>query len=113
MTETHFNIDEACAELKIGREIYLRIMKRALEQTRGDIEKLHAAHAANDIAVVQSVAHRLKGDYANLRIRTLSAEANTLNLLAKGEYEPQKALELIHAIETVFKELSLFIEGIS
>ena len=75
MTEDTFNIQTACNELKINKEIYLRIVLRAVEQTTTDIAALGQAHQVDDVTAIQAIAHRLKGDYANLRVERLTALA--------------------------------------
>lgn len=112
MPETEFSVYKACDELKINKEIYLRIVMKAFEQTAADLLKLHTAHAANDIPAIQAIAHRLKGDYANLRMKALSDAAAELNMLAKTEYNATRALELIEQFHVVFEEMKLAIEGV-
>ena len=102
MEEELFNIQQACGELKIGEDIYLRIVSRAIEQTREDLERLCQAHQQNGIEEIQAIAHRLKGDYANLRINCLSDIANRLNLLSKHGYDHSAAENLINELKSVF-----------
>jgi len=106
-----FNIFHACGELKINKDVYLRIVFKAFEQTTSDIAQLRQAHQANDVATVQALAHRLKGDYANLRMAALSAVADELNRHAKEAYESAHALELIEKFYALFKEMKTEIEG--
>lgn len=99
-----FNIFKACEALKINKEIYLRILSKAIDQTKNDIEQLKQAHQSNDISTVQAIAHRLKGDYANLRIEKLSEIAARLNFLARGEkYNSEQAAMFINEFDSVFQ----------
>lgn len=100
-----FCMDEACRELKISKEIYCRILKKAFEQTSGDLEKLRTAHSSGDVATIQAISHRLKGDYANLRITALSKIAEELNILAKGDYAADKVFELMNTFVDMFNTI--------
>lgn len=111
MTNEIFNIQNACDELKIGKEIYLRIIGRAIEQTQKDIEALRVAQLNSDIDQIQEIAHRFKGDYANLRIDQLSTIANQLSILVKENYDGVRALVLIEEFAQAFDQVKQFIQG--
>ncbi|MEW5894542.1 MAG: Hpt domain-containing protein [Candidatus Omnitrophota bacterium] len=104
--EELINIEGACEQLKISREIYLRILFKAVEQTRQDLDRLQKACEQNDINTIQAIAHRLKGDYANLRIEQLSGIANGLNMLAKHEYDSLQAKILIDQFKVSFEHVA-------
>ena len=104
MAEEQFNIFTASEELKIPKEIYLRIVVKAIEQTEKDLLVLRSAHERNDIETVQAISHRLKGDYANLRVTILSVIAAQLNVLAKGNYDCDQALNLIAEFSKAFED---------
>lgn len=93
--EEAFNIQNACAELKIGEDTYLRIMRRAFTQTDNDLEELKKAYQKEDLEGIQAISHRLKGDYANLRVERLAVIAKALSDLLKASYDHQKSGELI------------------
>lgn len=106
-----FSIETACEELKIKKEIYVRIAARALEQTPADVAELQRAHDAQDIDTVQTISHRLKGDFANLRMKALSAAAGELNAMAKAEYDTVRALELIQGFHGLIDEVKIAVEA--
>jgi len=105
MTDPIFDTTRASAELKIKPEIYVRILNNALKQTDGDLENLKQAHAQNNVDQVQAISHRLKGDYANLRIQPLSEVAARLNVLAKGEYQPDQGARLIQEFADIYNRI--------
>lgn len=106
-----FSIQSACDKLKIRKEIYLRIVRRAIEQTQKDIEDLRVAQLNSDIDKIQEIAHRFKGDYANLRIDQLSIIANQLGVLVKENYDEERALVLIEEFAQAFDQVEKFIQG--
>jgi len=110
MAEECFDIARACEELKIDKTIYLRIVFRAIDQTLNDLKQLHQANQDGDIASVQAISHRLKGDYANLRINHLSDIARQLNILAKENYNAQEAAVLIEQFENVFEKMKIVLQ---
>ena len=112
MSDDIFDLKLACDALNIPKPIYLRILAKAIPQTITDLGDLRAAFQKNDIITVAAIAHRLKGDYANLRIDVLSVLAKQLNELTKKDYTCEKALEIIQEIEKVFFEVKTFFENI-
>ena len=70
--------------LQIPGETYRRILQKAVDQTRVDIPQVDSAFAANDMETIQSISHRWKGDYDNLRLGPLAQTARDLNIEAKG-----------------------------
>ncbi len=93
------DVSHACAQLKIPQEIYLRILVRAVEHTAVDLSELEQAVVHDNIATVQAVSHRLKGDFANLRVDDISATAKALNDSSKGgTYNKIQAGELVQTL---------------
>ena len=103
MEEFLFDIRKACEELKITKDIYLRITVSAIEQTTNDVARLREAFSANNMDEICVIAHRLKGDYANLRVTVLSEIATQLNVLVKGEYDSQMVYNLIERFSEAFQ----------
>jgi len=104
-----FDLQCACDALKISEPIYLKIVRKALDQTSADLVELKKAYDANDLASIQSVSHRLKGDYANLRMELLSQIARHLNDLCRTEYRPEQAGVLILELEAAFEQFKTYI----
>ncbi len=97
------DIDKNSAELKIGREVYVRILRSAFEQTEGDLGAVDAAFAKADLEAIQSVSHRWKGDYANLRLDSLSEKARQLNNAAKSGQDLTQIKSLYEEFLKVFR----------
>lgn len=106
------NVDKNCEELKIGRDIYLRILNKAVAQTTSDIVDLEKAMNGGDWDTVQKLSHRLKGDYDNMRITDLSSVARTMNVIVKsGNINQAELTGLFTVLSGVFKELKKFCEN--
>ncbi len=106
------NVDKNCEQLKIGRDIYLRILNKAVVQTTTDIAALGKALNGEDWDTVQKLSHRLKGDYDNMRITDLSSVARTMNVMVKsGNINQAELSGLFTVLSGVFKELKQFCEN--
>ncbi len=105
------DLDQNSASLSIPKDIYLRILRKAIEQTRKDISDLEAALSADDIATVQSISHRLKGDYANMRILTLSAIAKQINDMSKEKKDKEALTALLNDFKSDFQQVCRFLEA--
>ncbi|MFA5262056.1 MAG: Hpt domain-containing protein [Candidatus Omnitrophota bacterium] len=106
------NVDKNCEQLKIGRDIYLRILNKAVVQTTGDIVELEKALNGGDWDTVQKVSHRLKGDYDNMRITDMSSVARTMNVMVKsGNINQAELSGLFTILSGTFKELKNFCDN--
>ncbi len=77
------DFDLKSKELSITKEIYLRILKKAIAQASEDVETLQTAIHDNNAEQAQTISHRFKGDFANLRIDEISGPAKMINDIAK------------------------------
>ncbi|HPB67749.1 MAG TPA: Hpt domain-containing protein [Candidatus Omnitrophota bacterium] len=106
------NVDKNCEQLKIGRDIYLRILNKAVIQTTTDIAALEKALNGEDWDTVQTLSHRLKGDYDNMRITDLSSVARTMNVMVKsGNINQAELSGLFTVLSGFFEELKQFCEN--
>jgi HPt (histidine-containing phosphotransfer) domain-containing protein len=94
-------------KLQITEEIYLRILKKAIQQTNGDYKGLKEAFAVHDFERIQSISHRLKGDYDNLRIQEMSSLAKQINENVMGELDLQKLKDWIQQFGVFLEQLKL------
>lgn len=99
------NPDLNAACLKIPKDIYLRILSKAVAQTQVDIRDLEAALPVNDMDKVQSISHRWKGDYDNMRVSVLSAIAKKLNEEVKTTRDKDNILALLGEFRAQFSLL--------
>lgn len=106
-----FNVEENCVALKINREIYLRILAKAVEQTERDILELEAALPVENFEKVQAIAHRLKGDYGNMRVEALSTVARDLNNVAKTTKDKEQSSHLLKTFKDTFQKLQKALAG--
>ncbi len=97
--------DLACQELKIPKNIYLKILGRAIEQSGTDLNGLVEAFQTNAVERVQALSHKIKGDYGNLRVKPISETAKQLNDLARDAYDTTKAEPLVETLQQQFQTL--------
>ena len=101
----NINFEENSAALKISKDIYLRILAKAIEQTEKDLPELEGWLAEGQFDKVQTLSHRLKGDFGNLRIMLLSDVAKQLNELSKTTKDKTQAGQLFNAFKDSFQQL--------
>lgn len=104
------DIQYACEALRISEEIYIRIALKAIVQTQNDLNDLKRCCQENDVQNLQAISHRLKGDFANLRIDVLSGIAKQLNDLVKEGYHSEQAEKLVSEFEQAFHQVRACIE---
>lgn len=91
--------------LKIPKDIYLRILSKAISQTLIDIRDMETALPIGDLDKIQSISHRWKGDYDNMRIIMLSSLAKQLNEEVKTTRDKEKMLDLLMQFKANFAQL--------
>lgn len=111
MEDAAVDIQRACDELKISKEIYLRIALKAVEQTAEELDDLRQAHLSSDIEKLKAMAHRFKGDYANLRIGVLSESAVKLEESVRNNDDWENSSALIEQFITIFQRVKEFLEA--
>jgi len=106
----NINFDENSASLKIEKNIYLRILQKAIDQTHKDFPQFESALTADDFETMQSISHRLKGDFGNLRIEELSSVAKEINEQTKSSRDKEKIAGLFEEFRTRFLELEKVVQ---
>jgi HPt (histidine-containing phosphotransfer) domain-containing protein len=91
--------------LKIPKDIYLRILGKAVSQTQADIKDVETALPIGDFDKLQSISHRWKGDYDNMRITTLSMIAREMNQEVKNGRDKEKVMEFVSKFKDIFFQL--------
>ncbi len=81
-----------------GRDVLGKSIGYYLEQTPGDVEKLHQALEAEDSTTLLRIAHSLKSSSANLGAMAFSKLCAELESIAR-EKQLMEASDLLHAIE--------------
>ncbi len=104
------DLDQNSASLSIPKTVYTRILTKAIAQTKQDIQDMETALASDDMTKVQSISHRLKGDYANMRLTSLSSTAKQMNDILKTGQGKEKLPELLQEFKEYFQQLCQFIE---
>jgi HPt (histidine-containing phosphotransfer) domain-containing protein len=105
------DLEKNSLSLSISKEIYLRILSKAVRQTEKDIDDLDACLVQEDFKTVQAISHRLKGDFDNMRIVALSSLAAQMNEMAKSNQDVQKMQKHLHAFKIYFRQLQNFMAG--
>lgn len=98
--------------LKIPKDIYLRILTKAVEQTQKDIKAIEEALPFSDFEKIQSISHRWKGDYDNMRITSLAMVARTLNQEVKVSRDKEKIIAFLTQFKNMFFELETELNNI-
>lgn len=99
------DFEKNSGSLKISQDIYLRILRKAVEQTHRDLAQFEGALQADDFETLKSISHRLKGDYDNLRITDLSSLARAINDSAKSGGDKEKIAGWFEEFRKRFREL--------
>lgn len=99
--------DYNAQSLKIPRDIYLRILSKAIAQTHTDIRDMETALPINDTEKLQAISHRWKGDYDNMRIIVLSSLAKQLNEEVKNSQDKEKMLTILTQFKQNFSQLEV------
>ena len=105
----NLNIPQNSSSLSISPEIYLRVLQKAVQQTAQDIREMETALPVNDFAKVRAVAHKMKGDYDNLRITDMSDIAREIDEIAKTTQDKEKIAGLLNDFLSYFDQLRTFI----
>ncbi len=105
-------VEQNAESLKIPKDIYLRILNRAVEQTQKDITDIEAALPFSDFDKIQSISHRWKGDYDNMRIASLAMVARTLNQEVKTNRDKEKIVGFLTQFKNMFFELETELKNI-
>lgn len=99
------NPQQNADSLKIPKDIYLRILGKAVTQTLTDIKDMETALPVADFDKMQSITHRWKGDYDNMRITTLSMLAREMNQEIKNGKDKEKVAEILTKFKDIFFRL--------
>ncbi len=94
--------EQNAESLKIPKDIYLRILGKAVAQTQIDIKDLETALPFSDFEKIQSISHRWKGDYDNMRITALAMVARQLNLEVKAGRDKDKIIAFLTEFKDIF-----------
>ncbi|OGX25339.1 MAG: hypothetical protein A2787_02695 [Omnitrophica WOR_2 bacterium RIFCSPHIGHO2_01_FULL_48_9] len=97
------------SSLHITPQIYLRILQKAIDQTSQDIKDMESALPISDYPKVQTITHKLIGDYENLRITMLSSLARQMNVMVKAQQDTEKIVLLLNDFVTYFEQLRQFV----
>lgn len=100
-----FDPQQNAESLKIPKDIYLRILGKAVAQTQTDIKDLETALPFSDFEKIQSISHRWKGDYDNMRITALAMVARQLNLEVKTGRDKDKIITFLTEFKDIFFQL--------
>lgn len=105
------DLDQNSASLSIPKEIYLRILSKAVSQTKTDISEMEDALPVADFTKLQAISHRLKGDYGNMRLVGLSGLAKEMNDIAKSSQDKERFRNALNEFKNLFLQLEIFLKG--
>ena len=99
------DLEQNSKDLKIGKDIYVRILSKAMDQTKQDIQELEAALPVENFDLIQAISHRWKGDYDNMRIVTLSSVAKEMNEIVRSSQDKERIVVLLDDFRSAFAKL--------
>lgn len=99
------NPEQNAESLKIPKAIYLRILSKAVSQTQVDIKDIETALPFADFDKIQSISHRWKGDYDNMRLPVVAAIARQLNLEVKSGRDKDKIITFLNQFKEIFLQI--------
>ncbi len=108
---SQIDIDKNCASLRISREIYLRILQKAVMQTTQDIKSFETALPTGDFEKIKALTHKFKGDYDNLRITEMSSLAKEMEEVAKTTQDKEHIAGLLNKFQNSFEHLAKIIQN--
>ncbi|MCM8812359.1 MAG: Hpt domain-containing protein [Candidatus Omnitrophica bacterium] len=89
----------------ISEDIYLELIGLFRQQTREQLAQAAAALAANNLALIGTIVHSIKGAAANLRLQALVEPAAALERLAKDGSDPAAIPQLFAQLRDAFAAL--------
>ena len=103
------DVDAISAELQIGRDVYIRIVTKAIPQTEQDLADLEASLSAGDYIRIAAIAHRLKGTFDNMRITAIAMLARRMNDSAKTSSGSDDIALLLNQCKGYFEKLKALV----
>lgn len=105
-----FDVHQISVDLNLEENIYLRIINKAIDQTKKDIDEVEKALSINDTNKIQTISHRWKGDYANLRVVSLASVAKQLNDVVKISMNSEKINDHLQKFKKCFDDFQKAIQ---
>ena len=90
-----FDWGQQAASLGLPVDIYRSFLEKALDEGGKLIDEIEQALEKNDRELIRARAHRLKGDFGNLRMGDLMAAAQELNERASDENTDEDSLRAL------------------
>ena len=100
------------AELGIGKDVVVELLKEYLKESEGLLSKLEAAVASGDYAVMVSTAHTLKGSAGNLRVTSIQDAARTVEMAAREKKDKAAMEPQVGALKILHSELKTLLERV-
>ena len=101
--------DGISAELKIRREIYLRIVTSFSATLQEKISVLEQALQSRDHECLRRTLHEIKGTSSNLRLRDISAAEQLMHEEVKGAADPAKMVQYLESIKKEAERLQAYV----
>ena len=108
----NIDLESICTDLCITKEIYIRIITKAFDQTDDDIQSISNALANNDFETISAATHRLKGDYNNMRLSELALIAKKIEEISKNNKNIEEIGLLLEEFKVLYNKIKNFISSI-
>jgi HPt (histidine-containing phosphotransfer) domain-containing protein len=99
------DIPEVLKATALPQHVYERILKSSLTSTEASLIELNAALAGKEWKKIGTIAHELKGVYANLRVVSLCELATKMCEVARAESSVEQVAELKSQFKVLFERL--------
>lgn len=105
------NLQTAADELQLPLEVFMEIVNESMEPTKQDMAALDDAVASGNFKDIQTVSHKLKGTFGNLRLDSLVSKSKRINDLSKQEEGIDEIRQLLPSLSEDFEKFSAIIES--
>lgn len=98
-------IKEKSEALYIKPEVYLKILRSAVQSCSDELDAFQAVIEQDDYQAVHLIAHKFKGVFANLRISEVADSARMIDDLAKSNQPRPQLMESFQEFKEHFAQL--------
>ena len=103
-------INKNSEDLRIKPDVYITILRTTLEPGAQDVNELDKIIDSGDLKQIRFIAHRLKGTFSNLRVKTVASQAEAVCVLSKTIGNRAKMREHFIRLKNAFEEFKGQIE---
>ena len=103
-------LSAAAEEMELPLDVFMEIVNESLPPTKEDMDALGQTVESGNYDDIQTVSHKLKGTFGNLRLDHMAGPAGRINDLSKESTGIEEIKEIYPALKEDFDK---FIEAMS